>query len=206
MRPSKTELRREIRARFRAESELADEKSAAICRWIASEPAWAAASTVAIFAPTAGEPLVEGLWEMAGGRTLCYPRIRGRELDFCSVSGPWTLEKSVYGLREPSAEAVRIKPGGLDLVIVPGMAFTRCGGRLGRGGGFYDRFLGGEGGRGAVRLGVCFEWQLLDWIPEEPHDSRMDLVVSEAGVYSGGTSSKEGIRVNTGSPSSQTPK
>jgi hypothetical protein len=57
-----------------------------------------------------------------------------------------------------------------------------------------------------VRLGVCFEWQLLDWIPEEPHDSRMDLVVTEAGVYSGGTSSKEGIRVNTGSPSSQTPK
>jgi 5-formyltetrahydrofolate cyclo-ligase len=144
---------------------------------------------------------------MAGGRTLCYPRIRGRELDFYSVSGPWTLEKSVYGLREPSEEAVRIKPGELDLVIVPGMAFTRCGIRLGRGGGFYDRFLGNMGtGARAVRMGVCFEWQLLDRIPEEPHDSRMDLVVTEAGVYSGGTSSNDGIRVNTGSPSSQMPK
>ena len=181
MPPTKSDLRREIRARLREGTADAVDKSEAICRRISAEPAWAAARMVGIFAPHGGEPFVEALWGLAAGRTLCYPRIAGPALEFCPVNSPSELRASVHGLREPGPAVECVGPGLLDLVLVPGMAFTRAGVRLGRGGGFYDRFLA-RGELRAVRIGVCFEWQIRVEIPEESHDLRVDRVVTEAGV------------------------
>jgi 5-formyltetrahydrofolate cyclo-ligase len=65
-----------------------------------------------------------------------------------------------------------------DLVLVPGLAFSRAGHRLGRGGGFYDRLLAGRA-RGAVKIGVCFSLQLHDEVPTEKHDVVLDVVISD---------------------------
>jgi 5-formyltetrahydrofolate cyclo-ligase len=67
-----------------------------------------------------------------------------------------------------------------DLVIVPGLAFTRAGARLGRGGGHYDRLLDGVE---ATSLGVAFDIQLVDDLPLEPHDRGVDLVVTPSGLW-----------------------
>jgi 5-formyltetrahydrofolate cyclo-ligase len=66
----------------------------------------------------------------------------------------------------------------IDLIVVPGSAFSRDGHRLGRGGGLFDRLLA-DPAAAAYKLGVCFDFQLLESIPIEPHDIVMDTVVTE---------------------------
>ena len=66
----------------------------------------------------------------------------------------------------------------IDLIVVPGLAFSRDGHRLGRGAGFFDRLLAGPAAE-AYKLGVRFDFQLLESIPIEPHDIVMDTVVTE---------------------------
>lgn len=68
-------------------------------------------------------------------------------------------------------------PGELDLIVLPGAAFTRDGRRLGYGGGFYDTLLAGPA-RDVPLAGVCFPCQLLDDLPVEPHDKKADMVVT----------------------------
>ena len=72
------------------------------------------------------------------------------------------------------SEEVRISD--IDLVVVPGVAFDMEGGRMGRGKGFYDRLLGDVRGDGAgpYKVGVCFDFQVVDAVPREPHDMLMD--------------------------------
>ena len=70
-------------------------------------------------------------------------------------------------------------PATIDLVVVPGVAFTAAGHRLGQGGGWYDRFLTGLR-PGVARIGVCFAECLVDELPTEAHDVTMDLVITDA--------------------------
>ena len=76
-------------------------------------------------------------------------------------------------------------PGSVDVVVVPGVAFTRDGDRLGQGGGWYDRFLC-RLGPGAVSIGVCFVEQVVDELPLEPHDVRVDRVVTDSVTHGQG--------------------
>ncbi len=71
-------------------------------------------------------------------------------------------------------------PAGIDVVVIPGVAFTPSGGRLGRGRGLYDRFLAGL--PRAVRIGVCLEALVVPELPLEAHDVLMDVVVTDASV------------------------
>jgi len=82
------------------------------------------------------------------------------------------------GVREPTGPAV--DPTDVDVVIVPGVAFSPSGGRLGRGRGIYDRFLPQL--PRAVRIGVCIEQLVVEDLPLEAHDARMDLLVTDASV------------------------
>jgi 5-formyltetrahydrofolate cyclo-ligase len=72
-------------------------------------------------------------------------------------------------------------PTAVDVVIVPGVAFTPDGARLGQGGGWYDRFLA-EVRPECTSIGVGFDPQVVDVLPTEPHDIRLDCVVTESGV------------------------
>ncbi len=90
------------------------------------------------------------------------------------------LEWGPYRIRQPRMLPDRIvDPARLECVLVPAVAFDRDGYRLGRGGGFYDRFL-----RGCPfdtpTIGLAFSFQILDEIPREPHDVRVSLVISDA--------------------------
>ena len=79
--------------------------------------------------------------------------------------------------------ALRVEPGDADprtlhAVVFPGLAFTSDGARLGQGGGHYDRFAL-RLDAGCLRIGVCFAEQLVDRLPTEPHDQRVDVVVTD---------------------------
>jgi 5-formyltetrahydrofolate cyclo-ligase len=89
------------------------------------------------------------------------------------------------GIPEPRPELVdkaSCDPKNIDVVIIPGSVFDRRGGRLGYGGGYYDRFLTNEA-PAAVRIGLAFEDQVVEKVPIEPHDQPMDFVVTEENIY-----------------------
>jgi 5-formyltetrahydrofolate cyclo-ligase len=86
------------------------------------------------------------------------------------------------GIYEPDPRRLtKVAPGEIAAVILPGSVFDRQGGRLGYGGGYYDRFLAAAA-PAALRIGLAFELQLVESVPLEPHDQRLDFLVTEKGV------------------------
>jgi 5-formyltetrahydrofolate cyclo-ligase len=179
----KQALRSEIKDRLgRLSAAEIAENSVRICDAIVRRSAWNQALTVCIFAPQPTEPNVELLWQRASGKRVCYPRVNGIDLDLIVVSGPNALSASRWQLREPlHDEAQIVAPHDVDLLLVPGLAFSRDGGRLGRGGGFYDRLLANPKVR-ASKIGVCFDVQIVDALPVEAHDEQVEEVITESSV------------------------
>ena len=110
-----------------------------------------------------------------------------RVMVFTTVPGEPEMEPFVDWCRA-SAKEVAVPEDGVDsswpdVVIVPGLAFTALGDRLGQGGGWYDRFLPNVRGT-CTAIGVCFDPQLVGSLPVEVHDVRLDLVVTESGQVS----------------------
>jgi 5-formyltetrahydrofolate cyclo-ligase len=93
--------------------------------------------------------------------------------------------KGAYGIWEPVSTQPWMADGELFAVVVPGLAFTKDGGRLGYGGGYYDRLFERLSGD-VLRIGVAYAAQLADWLPLQAHDVRMHFVVTEEGVVSCG--------------------
>ena len=92
------------------------------------------------------------------------------------------IVEGAYGIQEPNPEfAVRVAPHEIDLVVVPGSLFGKDCTRHGYGGGFYDRFLSQEAPQ-AFRIGLAFSFQVLDEVPSEPHDQKMDMIITEETV------------------------
>ena len=80
-----------------------------------------------------------------------------------------------FGVREPAASCAEIPLNQFDLILVPGVAFDLRGNRLGRGLGFYDRLLENASG---IKCGVGYDFQLLEKIPSEPHDAKVDFILT----------------------------
>ncbi len=129
------------------------------------------------FAPMRLEPDWTGA--MGDSWKVALPRIEGSELRFHRVENLSRLVKGPMGAREPGiSEVIPLAEAGA--VLVPGLAFDRAGARLGRGGGFYDRLLAGAALSGR-RIAICFECQVVERVPVEPHDAEIDAIVTEAG-------------------------
>lgn len=103
--------------------------------------------------------------------------LRAGEMDFALVERPLTeLPTGVYGIPQPPDDAPRLTPEVGDAVIVPALCYDEEGYRLGRGGGYYDRFLESCP---AFRIGLCREALLVPRVPREAHDQRVDCLVTE---------------------------
>jgi len=151
---SKSELRAHFRQVRRGLDDRA-ERSDRIRRTLGGSPQLLEAEVVMLYAPLAGEPDL------------------GPLVDRLVERG----QRVVLPEDEPD-------PSSVDVVVVPGLAFTASGDRLGQGGGWYDRFLSGL--RADVQpIGVCFDVQIVDALPVEPHDVRMRLVVTDRQVLGG---------------------
>lgn len=123
--------------------------------------------------------LLSPLWDI--GKQVCLPRcLPGNQMEARLVQRDSTLVRHPYGMLEPGPDCPLIPPGQIDLVLVPGLAFDRSGGRLGRGGGYYDRWLAGFSG---VTAALCRDGLLMEAIPRLPHDLGVDLVITETSLY-----------------------
>ncbi|MDR3200353.1 MAG: 5-formyltetrahydrofolate cyclo-ligase [Spirochaetales bacterium] len=184
----KTKLRTQMKKSLKllAASELA-EKSARLCACLATAEFWPHLRAVAAFLPLPGEPDLRPLLEQAlrEGKSLLLPRIDGEDLVFHEVL---SLEKDLvlhaYGMPEPAPHLPRADFAGLaeTLFLVPGLAFDRRGHRLGRGKGFYDRFLRRRGA-GHIILGTAFSCRILKTVPFDENDFLMTGgLVTDEGV------------------------
>ena len=121
------------------------------------------------------------------GKTLLLPRVnrRKRGLDIYEVRDPVRdLEVGTWGIREPRPDrCARVDPDNIDFVLVPGLAFDARGGRLGYGGGFYDRLLASILSTRTWLVAGAFESQRVERLPLDEHDVPMDVVVTENGHF-----------------------
>ncbi len=178
---NKPELREIIRARLRATA-LVDLAAASgqISGTIAALPAWREARLVAAFLPLAREPQIQSLWAQGNEPVFCFPQVRGAEVVLLRVEDRTLLGGADWKFGAPGFSACpEVSPADLDAILVPGIAFTRAGRRLGRGGGYYDRLLARCSPRTA-RIGVCFDCQIVDDLPAEAHDQPVDVVITES--------------------------
>ena len=173
----KKTLRREVRARV-AQIAAADalERSETIGREVEGHLAVSGARVVALFSPLGDEPQLWPLVERLAKRmSVVLPRVEGDDMEFYDYDSR-AMQIGSFGIVEPQGvEPVEAEQ--IDLMVVPGVAFTAAGDRLGRGKGYYDRYLSREGFR-AFCVGVCYEHQVVESLPVEPHDKAMDEVVS----------------------------
>ncbi len=144
------------------------------------------ASVVMLYMPLATEidltPVAIRCFQ--GSKTVCVPRVdwRGRDMVPVEISSfdDEVMAVDDHGLRTPRAGRP-IVPSVIDLVIVPGLAFDPGGHRLGRGGGFYDRFLR-RLRRSAITVGLAFDAQIIDTVPADDRDFSVDIIVTDRRV------------------------
>lgn len=112
---------------------------------------------------------------VAQGKMVLLPRvISDTDMELHRYTGKQDLQTGAYGIQEPTGELFT-DYNAIDVAIVPGMAFDVEGHRLGRGKGYYDRFLSRV--PHLYKIGLCFSWQLVDQVPCDEHDIKMDEVI-----------------------------
>jgi 5-formyltetrahydrofolate cyclo-ligase len=183
----KSELRRQSLSRLKALSRDDRQRhSLAISDALTHYLTSSSARTIAVFDPLPTEPDITRFLEDARSSQanvrFCYPRCKADHLCFYEVSSDdQLLPVPGRNFREPNPlSCPEISPGDIDLILVPGLAFAPDGSaRLGRGGGFYDRFLALPACRAAT-IGTCFSCQLRKDIPVETHDIPVQYLITEA--------------------------
>lgn len=170
----KSELRHLVRAELaKMMGEEKERCSELLCKSIKSHLAVSGARVVALFSPLPDEPQIWPLVEeLAKNLLVVLPRVEGDTMQFYSIGD---MKTGAFGIMEPQG-SLCIPPGEIDVIIVPGVVFTLSGRRMGRGKGFYDKYMSHKNFR-ALKIGVCYPVQIVDELPCEQHDINMDCVI-----------------------------
>lgn len=167
-------MRREVRLLLSklSAAEIAA-KSEAIWRQVEPMEEFRQAATVLLFASLPSEVQTQSFMQRwSEQKLLLLPIVHG---DTLLVGASAALKKNdLFGILEPARALAEIPP--VDVAIIPGLAFDKRGNRLGRGKGYYDRFL--KTINPPYKIGVCFACQLLEQVPHEEQDVKMDKVVA----------------------------
>lgn len=169
----KKELRRYMKGR-RSETENRDSKEIAMTRAF-FQKGWGEKKRYFVYLSFSSEASTELLVKelLARGKEVYCPRVEGKEMVAVRMGEDFTL--SDYGIREPVGERYE---GKIDVVVLPLLAADEQGGRLGYGGGYYDKFLASH--TEAEKIGWCFDFQIVKKpLPCEEWDERLSAVVTE---------------------------
>lgn len=122
-------------------------------------------------------PAIEGL--LRAGKTVLLPRVEGKEMSAVPYRADAPLHAGVFGIPEPPGAPFQGKP---EVVVLPLLAADERGGRLGYGGGYYDRFLSGMSASDVLKAGYCYDFQVLPEVPVAPCDVPLDVIVTDKRV------------------------
>lgn len=171
----KAELRKKMRQLNRS---LSPEERARLSEelWhrVEESEAFRRARCVAFFCSLPDEPdTTPALARWRSSKRLLVPRVEGEVMHFYDYA-PERMAAGSFGITEPEA-ADPVDPAEIDLILVPGVAFTRSGDRMGRGKGFYDKYLPALR-PDAVKIGICYPHQFVEFLPTEPHDVAVSIL------------------------------
>jgi len=177
----KKSLRREFLAKRAAVPfDERDRISHALIKKFTATEIYRTAKIVMAYASTPEELQLAELFAacFADGKILAIPFIVGKGvMQAVAVPNFDALEVGAFGIQTVKRELRKfVEPAQIDCVIVPGAAFDLSGGRLGLGGGYYDRFL--PLAANAVKVALAYDFQLVDTLPTEPHDVKIDAVIT----------------------------
>ncbi len=169
--------KRILKCRDALSLEQRDNDSGTIADMLFVHPKVMSASSLLLFA-NFGSEVCTDIIAMKGaelGKKLFYPLVCGDEIRFFEVQSHKDLKPGYRGIREPVYAAPWKADEEESVVLVPGVAFDISGGRIGYGGGFYDRFL--KTHEKLYKIGICFACQLVEKLPQEEWDAGVDLVI-----------------------------
>ncbi len=183
---SKKDLRTRLKANIAALS--ADEnhqRSRQACKSLIEQPEFERAETIMVFLslPTEINTTLLVLRAWQEGKRVLAPRVSWEQRRMMPVeirSLTEDIEDTQWSLRQP-LQGNPVPISMIDLVVVPGLGFDGVGNRLGRGRGFYDRFLARSDYAGST-CAVAFEEQVVETIPADPHDIRVDMLITDQHV------------------------
>lgn len=159
--------------------EAADQKIAAA---LTASDVWKTAENVFVYLPLAWEVGTQAIIDAANadGKRIAVP-VSGEngEMTAVYVTPSTVFRRGKFGILEPENTGEILLPQNASLILVPALAFDRQGTRLGRGGGYYDRWLSGTVG---VRIGLCYSCFLMKRLPKEEHDFAVDAVCTQEGL------------------------
>ncbi len=181
---SKKEIRKSIYTLRKSYSlELLNKWSEEICKKIAELPVYKKSNYIAFYFAKPGEVNLKSLIGKAflEGKKVFLPKthLQKKTLTFHQVFSFSELVPGPFNLLEPPYQNPEIDIKKLDLIFVPGVAFDIKKGRIGYGGGFYDRVLVKTK---TFKIGVAFSFQIFEKLPLEAHDQRVDLIITEQGL------------------------
>ena len=169
------EKKKELRKRIALLKTL--RKSAEILAALEAHPVFRAASIILLYHSLPDEVHTHDfIRKWSTKKKILLPVVIGNDLELRVYTSPADLAIGAYGIEEPTG-ALFTDYATIDLVIVPGVAFDRDGNRLGRGKGYYDRLLPRI--PSAYKVGICFPFQIVEEVPAEPFDIRMDEIITQ---------------------------
>ena len=173
---SKQELRANIKLLKKKHSmEERQAQSDIIMRKLEQHPDFIKAKIVMLYSSLPDEVQTQGFIEKwRQQKRIILPTVVGDDIIPVELTPETNFAVGDFNILEPQNEAYI---GGYDLIIVPGVAFDRQGNRMGRGRGYYDRFLCQH--RDVKKIGICFDFQLVDNVPVEENDIPMDEIISK---------------------------
>lgn len=184
----KKELRQRMRRlRMQQDAPKAEASSLAAQKALLASPLWHKAGSVFLYQATQGEIATDLLFAdaLASEKHVFFPRVRKNErgmMDFVEVYGQNDLVPGAYGIMEPHPSLARIAPEDYicDVAVIPGVAFSPQGARLGFGGGFYDRYFARP--RAKALVGFCYSFQMAEDLAIAPWDVSMTHICTECGL------------------------
>jgi 5-formyltetrahydrofolate cyclo-ligase len=171
----KKEIRKElISKRKQLTAEEVVTKSSLICNKIIDSELYQKSSVIYCYSAINNEVNLSELIEHAfiHNKAVALPRVENNEMSFHIIKSFDELKAGYYNILEPQK---KIPAPQADLIIVPAVAFTKDGNRLGYGGGFYDRYLEKNN---IYSIGVCYDFQILEQIPTMKHDKKINKIIS----------------------------
>lgn len=176
---TKNELRKMIlERRMELSEETVHELSEQICNKVKNMQEYIDAEDICMYMPANNEVdvtfLIEDAWSK--GKTVWLPKTAGRRMDFFKFDSTTPLSEGSYKILEPESDII-LEPDEKTLILMPGVAFSMDGGRIGYGGGYYDIYL--EQHSLSTKLAVCYDFQIVEELPIEEHDIKPDFIISE---------------------------
>lgn len=184
---TKKELRAQLKqlAKARLNKEICEEYSGRVVQYILGTEEFQKAGSIGLYHALFDEPSLQYILdEFADRKELYLPRCESAtEIEFFRFRGPEDLRIGAFGIEEPQADpSEAVDPSALDMILVPATVYDAKGIRLGRGKGYYDRYL--PRAENAFQMGVTYGLLEVDTLPSDPWDRAVDMVVEPKGIRS----------------------